>query len=41
MTAHVLSGDRDKCLAAGMDDYVAKPIRKDKLLAAIEPYCST
>jgi CheY-like chemotaxis protein/HPt (histidine-containing phosphotransfer) domain-containing protein len=37
MTAHAMAGDEQKCLDAGMDGYVAKPIRKAALLAAIEP----
>jgi signal transduction histidine kinase/CheY-like chemotaxis protein len=36
MTAHAIVGDRDRCLAAGMDDYVSKPISSDDLFAAIE-----
>jgi CheY-like chemotaxis protein/HPt (histidine-containing phosphotransfer) domain-containing protein len=36
VTAHVLKRDRDRCLAAGMDDYVSKPLNADQLQAAIE-----
>lgn len=35
MTAYALQGDRDRCLAAGMDGYIAKPIKEDDLCRVI------
>ena len=36
MTAHAMKGYRQKCIEAGMDDYVTKPIKKDEVIAVIE-----
>lgn len=36
MTAHAMKGDRERCLAAGMDGYIAKPVKSADLFEAIE-----
>src|SRR5262249_21014441 len=38
MTAHAMSGDRERCLAAGMDGYIAKPLNPASLLRVVEEH---
>ena len=40
LTASAMQGDREKCLAVGMDDYVSKPIRMPEMQAALERWCN-
>ena len=38
MTAYAMPEDREKCLAAGMDDYISKPVERDNLCAILQKY---
>jgi len=40
MTAHAMKGDREKCLEGGMDDYIAKPIKREIVMAVLEKWTS-
>jgi len=41
MTAHAMSGDRERCLDAGMDNYISKPIHASTLLDLVSQYVKT
>jgi len=41
MTASAMEGDRETCIASGMDDYISKPVNREKLRAALERWVHT
>ena len=41
MTAHAMKGDREKCLNAGMDDYITKPVNSETIFATLKKWINT
>src|SRR5208337_4988173 len=41
MTAHAMEGDRQRCLEAGMDDYLSKPVNNRQLIELLEKFSAT
>jgi signal transduction histidine kinase/ActR/RegA family two-component response regulator len=39
MTAHAMQGDRERCIAAGMDNYISKPLNVPELIELLEKFC--
>ena len=39
MTAQAMKGDREKCIKAGMNDYIAKPIKRETVFAIVKKWC--
>jgi CheY-like chemotaxis protein len=41
MTAHAMQGDRERCIAAGMDSYISKPLEGRALIELLEKVCDS